>query len=161
MRFARVSLSTLCGLLLLPAGWLTLTACNALTGVNDIELSADDDDDGGQTAGAGASGQTAGQGGASGAATSGAATSGAATTGAGGMATASSNAASTGSGPGPCTYPVGPYGVGLGDTVPSNISWQGYAPGAATPSTVSTKDFFDCDGAKGIHAILFDTSQFG
>jgi hypothetical protein len=63
--------------------------------------------------------------------------------------------------PPPCDYPTGPYGVGTGQTVPPDLAWQGYAPGSDTPTTVSIQDFFDCDGLKGIDAVLIDTSQFG
>jgi hypothetical protein len=57
-----------------------------------------------------------------------------------------------------CVYPSGPYGQQVGDVVDPSLSWQGYAPGASAPSTVHASDFYDCDGAKGVRAILFDES---
>jgi thiol-disulfide isomerase/thioredoxin len=61
-------------------------------------------------------------------------------------------------GPPPCTYPSGPYGKTQGSTVPPNLTWQGYAPGSSSVSTISTSDLYDCDGRFGIHAILFAQS---
>jgi hypothetical protein len=61
-------------------------------------------------------------------------------------------------GPAPCTYPSGPYGKTMGSTIPANLSWQGYAPGSSSVSTVSASDLFDCDGRFGINAILIDES---
>ncbi|MFP6683380.1 MAG: hypothetical protein VB934_01655, partial [Polyangiaceae bacterium] len=153
MPFAKLSPSTLAILGMLPIGWLSLTACNALTGVDDIYLTDDMGDIAGATAQTATSsatgGDTTGQGGASAASVG---STGAATSGAGGMTTATTGmaaATSSGSGAGPCQYPAGPYGVGQGQTVPPNLSWQGYAPGASSPSTISIQQFFDCDGAKG------------
>jgi hypothetical protein len=60
-----------------------------------------------------------------------------------------------------CTYPAGPYGVGTGDVLPPNLSWQGRLPGAADTVTMTAQDLFDCDGSKGINAVLLTTSQFG
>ena len=134
--------------------------------MNALPLTDDMEDLAGTTAQAATSsatgGDTTGQGGAA-SVGSGATTTGA-TSGAGGMTTATTGmaaATSSGSGSNPCQYPAGPYGVGQGQTVPPSLSWQGYAPGASSPSTLSIQEFFDCDGAKGIHAILFDTSQYG
>jgi hypothetical protein len=60
-----------------------------------------------------------------------------------------------------CDYPDGPYGVGEGQIVPPTLTWQGFAPGASSPTTIAITDFFDCDGSRGINALYFDTSQFG
>ncbi len=127
-------------------------ACNMVTGADGIVI-ADEDDD--ETSGAGQGGATtAGPG----------ATNGAggdpSTVGAGGMAT-SSGTQGVGAGPTSCEYPAGPYGVGQGQVVPPTISWQGYAPGASAPSTITMESLFDCDGSKNINAIVVDTSQFG
>lgn len=46
----------------------------------------------------------------------------------------------------------------VGATVPGNLEWQGFAENADTPGTVRIQDYFDCDGSKGIHALLLDTS---
>lgn len=127
-------------------------ACNMVTGADGIVIAADDDDDG---SGAGQGGAaTAGPG----------ATNGAGgdqtVTGAGGMTT-SSGSQGVGAGPTNCEYPMGPYGVAQGQVVPPTISWQGYAPGASAPSTITMESLFDCDGSKNVNAIIVDTSQFG
>lgn len=60
-----------------------------------------------------------------------------------------------------CAYPAGPYGVEQGQTVAPNLSWEGYRPGAITPSSLTMAELFDCDGSRGIHAILLVSSQHG
>jgi hypothetical protein len=55
-------------------------------------------------------------------------------------------------------YPAGPYGVGVGDVLDPTFSWQGYAANATTVSTLTMSDLFDCDGSKGIDALIFDDS---
>ncbi len=55
-------------------------------------------------------------------------------------------------------YPAGPYGVGVGDILDPTFSWQGYAANQTTVSTLTMKDLFDCDGSKGIDALIFDDS---
>jgi thiol-disulfide isomerase/thioredoxin len=62
------------------------------------------------------------------------------------------------SGPPPCMYPQGNYGKSQGMVIPQNLTWQGYAPGQSSVSTLSANDLYDCDGRYGINAILFDTS---
>jgi len=59
-------------------------------------------------------------------------------------------------GPPPCVYPSGPYGKTQGSVVAPTTQWQGYAPGAASISTISASDLYDCDGRNGINALLFD-----
>ena len=145
----------------LSLGAFAISACNMITGAGEIRL-ADDDSSvagggndvngnvGGATAGAGANpGNGAGAHDAGGSGT--------------GLAGGTSGSGGTGVGAGPtvCEYPAGPYGVAVGQTVPPTITWQGYAPGASSASTISIQDLFDCDGSKGIDALLFDTSQFG
>lgn len=60
--------------------------------------------------------------------------------------------------PSKCAYPSGPYGIHSNQTVSGAFSWQGFVDGSPSPVTVSMKDFFDCDGSKGINAVLVDTS---
>jgi thiol-disulfide isomerase/thioredoxin len=55
-----------------------------------------------------------------------------------------------------CTYPAGPYGTAQGDVVDPTLSWQGYLGGAAQSSTIPITAFFDCDGSKGINALVID-----
>ena len=57
-----------------------------------------------------------------------------------------------------CTYPKGPYGTGTGQVLAPNLSWQGYAANDATVSQLMMSDLFDCDGKKGIDAIMIDVS---
>jgi hypothetical protein len=57
-----------------------------------------------------------------------------------------------------CPYPAGPYGTAVGDVLDPKLEWQAYAPGATTPSTLHISDLYDCDGKKGINAIVVDTS---
>ncbi len=61
-------------------------------------------------------------------------------------------------GPPPCVYPSGPYGKTQGSVIPQSLTWQGYAPGSSSVSTVSAADLYDCDGRNGVNAILFDES---
>ena len=56
-----------------------------------------------------------------------------------------------------CTYPDGPYGIHVGDTVPPTFTWSALGPGG-TPQQYASTDFYDCDGTKGINAIVFDSS---
>ncbi len=58
-----------------------------------------------------------------------------------------------------CAYPEGPYGVEKGDVVPPDLEWQGYRPGDSEPSTISIREMYDCDGNKGINALLVSTSK--
>jgi hypothetical protein len=56
-----------------------------------------------------------------------------------------------------CDYPAGPYGFSVGKTLPSDLVWSGLGAGGA-PVTYHSSDFLDCDGSKGINAIVFDSS---
>lgn len=62
---------------------------------------------------------------------------------------------------GTCPYPEGPYGVEEGQTLPLSLSWLGYRPGATETSLTTAAELYDCDGTRGIHALLFVSSQFG
>jgi hypothetical protein len=53
-----------------------------------------------------------------------------------------------------CTYPTGPYGTKLGQIVNPNLTWQGFREDEAQSSTISVQDYFDCDGARGINAVM-------
>jgi hypothetical protein len=57
-----------------------------------------------------------------------------------------------------CVYPKGPYGVTVGKTLDPSLQWQGFVPNATTASTVKITDLYDCDGSKGINAIVVDSS---
>jgi hypothetical protein len=57
-----------------------------------------------------------------------------------------------------CPYPAGPYGTQVGDVVDGSLSWAGYVDDAAQATTVTMSDYYDCDGTKGINAVLVDES---
>lgn len=58
----------------------------------------------------------------------------------------------------PCVYPAGPYGTNVGDRVDSSLEWQGYSGDSAQSSFVSMSDYFDCDGSRGIRALVLEES---
>jgi len=52
--------------------------------------------------------------------------------------------------------------VSTGSTLAPSLSWQGYDEGPATQATtISIEAYFDCDGTKGINALMVETSQYG
>ena len=57
-----------------------------------------------------------------------------------------------------CEYPTSGFGVDVGNYVQGNLAWQGYAENSAASGTVSIQDYFDCDGSKGINALLIVNS---
>lgn len=145
------------------SGFLLL-ACNAVTGADGILLSDDDfnDTSSGGVGGSASTGPTTGPN--SGATTNSTTTAGATTNTSTASSTATaSNTSSTASSSSSssCQYPAGPYGVKQGDTVPPTLSWEGYRPGDSSPSTFDIEEFFDCDGTKGINALMIETSQYG
>ena len=61
-----------------------------------------------------------------------------------------------------CAYPGDvSYGVSEGQTVPATLTWQGYRPYATEPDAISVGELFDCDGDKGVDAVMFETTQYG
>lgn len=54
----------------------------------------------------------------------------------------------------PCTYPPGPYGTKVGDTISPSLSWQGFLENSTSVSTITAADYHDCDGSRGVHAVL-------
>jgi thiol-disulfide isomerase/thioredoxin len=70
-----------------------------------------------------------------------------------GQGAAGGSGGSGGSAPA-CSYPGGGYGTSAGAVVAPSVSWNGYAPGAGTPANLSIQSFFDCDGSRGINALL-------
>lgn len=60
-----------------------------------------------------------------------------------------------------CKYPTTGLGFRVGDVVPPKHTWQGFGDNTKAtdkPTTVSLDDYYDCDGSKGINAVLVDTS---
>jgi hypothetical protein len=67
------------------------------------------------------------------------------------------------SGPNPtshtqCTYPASNFGDKKGNVAPPMHTWQGYVNDSSTEVPVKIEDFYDCDGTRGINAVLIDTS---
>lgn len=64
-----------------------------------------------------------------------------------------------------CNYSIaqalGQAGVATGNVIPIGHNWEGFRPFENTPSTINVAELFDCDGSRGIDAIVFDTSQYG
>ena len=65
-----------------------------------------------------------------------------------------------------CAYPNDPalnFGVDVGQIVPLDMdhTYQGIFAGETTPREISVAELFDCDGSRGVDAIIFDTSQYG
>ena len=56
-----------------------------------------------------------------------------------------------------CIYPRSSYGFVPGDVAPPTLEWQGVGENGEV-TTVSLADYYDCDGSKGINAILIDQS---
>jgi hypothetical protein len=139
---------------------LGAAACNTLTGADGLVVTEDDDEDVASSSPGNGDGDApdgaavaAGAGGAGDSGHPSAPTG--ATTGSGG-APAGPSAAS--GGPTQCQYPAGPYGAAVGQVLPPTLSWQGFPENASQQATVSITDYFDCDGSKGIHALLLITS---
>jgi hypothetical protein len=145
---------------------LALVACNGITKAGDITFYGDGGNGGTTSLGNGGNGQSNGTatGSDSSAGPGAQASSGnvaSANASSSNQAVASSSVASSSSSGGDCVYPSGPYGVSDGKVIPPTLKWQGYLAGGEVQGTLTSKELFDCDGSKGINAILFDTSQFG
>ncbi|HEY6463613.1 MAG TPA: hypothetical protein VIY73_25770 [Polyangiaceae bacterium] len=61
-----------------------------------------------------------------------------------------------GGGSSACAYPKGPYGTSVGAVVDPTLSWQGYRDDGTTATTVAMTDYYDCDGSRGVDALLVD-----
>ena len=57
-------------------------------------------------------------------------------------------------------WPTSNLGVASGQHLPSSLSWEGFAPGDAAVRRVSIDEFYDCDGSRGLDALLLITSQY-
>lgn len=60
-----------------------------------------------------------------------------------------------------CDYPQPATGVGVevGQTLPVQLTWMGFTPGAVSAEEVPIASLHDCDGTHGIHALLLSTLQ--
>lgn len=63
-----------------------------------------------------------------------------------------------------CNYQLaavqGNPGVSPNQIVPVTHHWEGFRPADAMQSGVDISEFYDCDGSKGIDAIMIDMSKF-
>lgn len=57
-----------------------------------------------------------------------------------------------------CTLPAGPYGTSVGDVVDPSLTWTGYVGDSGQTTTVRLADYFDCNGARGVRALVVDES---
>lgn len=54
-----------------------------------------------------------------------------------------------------CPCPKGPVGYDVGNVADWDLAWQGYPDGdTTTPETVRMIDYYDCDGSRGINAVV-------
>lgn len=60
--------------------------------------------------------------------------------------------------PSMCTYPGTPYGKQAGKVVNGAYQWAGFAEGSDDQVEVKISDYYDCDGTKGVNALLIDVS---
>ena len=60
-----------------------------------------------------------------------------------------------------CQWPSEPYGVNAGVSLSPSLCWEGYAAWSASQTTVSVADYFDCDGSRGINALLITGVKYG
>ena len=110
-------------------------ACNQVTGVGDLKV----DPLGAAINGAGGAG-SAGSGlvGSSG--------------------TAGSGSGETTGGGTLCEYPTQGFSNKVGGIVKPGLVWEGFPDGSDVAGTVAMEDYYDCDGTRGINAILILTS---
>jgi hypothetical protein len=59
--------------------------------------------------------------------------------------------------PSNCTYPTDAAGVSEGKVVRGNLKWQGFLEGSTQETTIPIANYHDCDGTKGINALLIST----
>lgn len=121
-----------------------VAACNAITGAGDLRLKNTDEDEETTSSGGMTSGVLSGG-------TSGGAT-GSSSSSTGGTSSSSSSSGSASV----CEYPTGgTVGEKVGNTLPQTMKWPGYPEGTTTLGEVRVEDLYDCDGKKGVNAILF------
>ncbi|HEY5241927.1 MAG TPA: hypothetical protein VIJ22_10695, partial [Polyangiaceae bacterium] len=46
----------------------------------------------------------------------------------------------------------------MGDVVDPSLSWQGYLDDGTEAQAVSIRQYYDCDGSKGVNALMLDES---
>lgn len=119
-----------------------IAACNSITGAGDLRLKNMDEDEEASSGGTTGGVLTGG--------TSGGATGSSSSSGGTSSSSSSSGAASV------CEYPTGvTFGEKVGNALPQTMKWPGYPANETTLGEVRVEDLYDCDGKKGINAILF------
>lgn len=76
----------------------------------------------------------------------------------GAAACSSASGGSGGAQAAPCSLPAGPYGTSVGDVVDPSLAWQGYVDDSGQTTTVHLSDYYDCDGSRGVRALVVDES---
>ncbi|MBM4377043.1 MAG: hypothetical protein FJ095_18325 [Deltaproteobacteria bacterium] len=59
-----------------------------------------------------------------------------------------------------CSFQPTSPGVAENKELPLSLQWQGYAPGSDEVGSVSAADFFDCNGSKGVHVVVYEMAKF-
>ncbi len=54
-----------------------------------------------------------------------------------------------------CPYPTGQTGTMEGTILREGLQWQGYRENSSELTTIAVPDYLDCDGSRGINALLF------
>jgi len=75
-----------------------------------------------------------------------------------GCSSGSGNGSAGGASGTACTLPSGPYGTNAGDVIDPNLEWQGYVNDSGQTTTVHLRDYYDCDGSRGVRALVIDES---
>lgn len=77
---------------------------------------------------------------------------------AGAAACSSASGGSGGAAATACTPLSGPFGTNVGDVVDPGLTWQGYVDDSGQTTTVHLRDYYDCDGSRGVRALVIDES---
>lgn len=72
----------------------------------------------------------------------------------GGVTTGAGGAGGADGGAQACVYPTENIGNSMGQVVSESLAWQGYPENSAVVSEIKIADYFDCDGSRGINALL-------
>jgi hypothetical protein len=64
-----------------------------------------------------------------------------------------------------CAYAPDPASIGTAKDkyLSAAKNWQGWKAGTtdfSSPATINATDFYDCNGSKGVHAIVFEMAKF-
>jgi hypothetical protein len=59
-----------------------------------------------------------------------------------------------------CAYTPTTVGVAEKQQLPATLKYDGFVMGSDNMGVVHATDMYDCNGTKGIHAIVYDLSKF-